>query len=71
VKKRCIISLVVLKTGFILELTPAAYVQTNAKTGSKNDTSVMAMAVNKTGTLPSQTSKADSIKKFQHRNNLL
>jgi hypothetical protein len=63
VKKRCIISLVVLKTDFILELTPVAYVQTNAKTGGKNNNSVMAMPLNKTGGIANQTSKVYRIKK--------
>jgi hypothetical protein len=63
VKKRYIITIVVLTTRFILLLTRTAYVQTTAKTGGKNDTSVMAMPLNKTGGIANQTSKVYRIKK--------
>jgi hypothetical protein len=61
VKKRYIITLVVLTTRFILPLTPAAFA--NAKTGGKHDNSVMAMPLNKTGGMANQTSKVYRIKK--------
>jgi len=41
----------------------SAYVQTNAKTGGKNNNSVMAMPLNKTGGIANQTSKVYRIKK--------